>query len=129
MDRYQAGDAHGAIEDFNQALQLNPNLAEAYHRRGNARTNLRNYQRAKDFQKAADIFIEQEKNAEAYLSQGNAHYFQGNTQEAIENYTRAVEITPKRATEDFQKAAKLFSEQGDIETSQQALDALKELQQ
>lgn len=149
LDRHQKKDRPGAIEDFNQALQLNPNLTEVYYHRGRARAALEDNQRAiEDFQKAAALFIEQGKNADAYVSQGNACHFHGDTQEAIENYTRAIKMNPnyasaclnrgiayrslgnnQRAIEDFQKAAKLYSEQGNVDLSQEIIDFLKKFQQ
>ncbi|MBW4575086.1 MAG: trypsin-like peptidase domain-containing protein, partial [Aphanothece sp. CMT-3BRIN-NPC111] len=37
VDKAERGDYQGAIADYNQALQLNPNFAEAYNNRGLAR--------------------------------------------------------------------------------------------
>ncbi|MBG1259638.1 tetratricopeptide repeat protein [Nostoc sp. BAE] len=51
-----------AIEDFNQAIKINPNLAEAYYNRGSVRFNLGDKQGAiADLQKAADLFQQEGK--------------------------------------------------------------------
>jgi serine/threonine-protein kinase len=77
MDKLQKGDFQGALENFNQVLQLNSNDATAFACRGFA------YRRLGDNQ---------------------------------------------RAYEDLQQAAKLFSEQGNVKSSQHILDTLKTLQ-
>ena len=146
-DKLDRRDFQGAIEDFNQALQLNPNLTEVYYYRGRTHAALGDYQRAiEDFQKAAALFIEQGKHADAYVSQGNACFVNGDTQKAIEKYTKAIQINPNyttayrnrgiahhklednyRAIEDLQKAAKLYSEQESVASSQEIIDFLKKL--
>lgn len=77
MDKLQKGDFQGALENFNQVLQLNGNDATAFACRGFA------YRRLGDNQ---------------------------------------------RAFEDLQQAAKLFSEQGNVKSSEDILDTLKKLQ-
>lgn len=59
-DKTLKGDYQGAIQDFNQALQLNPHDAEAYGNRCVARHKLGDKQRAiEDCQKAAALYLEQ----------------------------------------------------------------------
>jgi tetratricopeptide (TPR) repeat protein len=40
VDKYNAGDKQGALADYNQAIQLNPNYALAHVNRGVARSAL-----------------------------------------------------------------------------------------
>jgi len=40
MSRAKLGDFEGAIKDYDQAIRMNCNFAEAYYNRGIARTNL-----------------------------------------------------------------------------------------
>lgn len=48
-----AGDWKGAIKEYDKAIALNPNHADAYYFRGGARANLKQYAAAiKDYNKA-----------------------------------------------------------------------------
>lgn len=67
----QKGDYQGAVFQFTQAIKKNPNYAEAYYNRGNARLVLENDREAiKDFEQAIKINPEY---VDAYLSKANAH--------------------------------------------------------
>ena len=63
--RFESGDVKGAMEDFNQALRLNPNLGEAYVNRGVALALSGDKKGAiTDLQKASELFQQQRKIAE-----------------------------------------------------------------
>lgn len=54
---FQRQEYQKAIEDFNQALQFNPNLAKAYYNRGKSRHKLKDKEGfIEDLQKAAQLF-------------------------------------------------------------------------
>jgi tetratricopeptide (TPR) repeat protein len=56
------GDKQAAIADFDQAIKLKPDYADAYYNRGNSRQVLGEKQRAiADFQKAAELYRKQGK--------------------------------------------------------------------
>ncbi|WP_137666513.1 tetratricopeptide repeat protein, partial [Sphaerospermopsis reniformis] len=58
----ELGDKQGAIDDYNQAIKINPNYANAYIGRGNVRDDLGDKQGAiKDFQTAANIYKKEGK--------------------------------------------------------------------
>ena len=62
VDKSRKGDHKGAIKEFDQALQLNPNYADAYGNRCVARYRIGDKLLAiKDCQKAADLYLEQGK--------------------------------------------------------------------
>lgn len=46
VEKFQKKDYQGAIKDFDQALLINPDFAEAYNNRGNARAGLGDYREA-----------------------------------------------------------------------------------
>ena len=55
-EKLDIGDYKGALKDFNQAVELSPNLAIAYYKRGTARSYLQMYTEAlSDFNKALHI--------------------------------------------------------------------------
>jgi tetratricopeptide (TPR) repeat protein len=61
------GDRLGAIEDFDQAIKIYPDYAEAYKNRGTIKASLGQKQQAlSDFQKAASLY-KQENNLEEYV--------------------------------------------------------------
>jgi Flp pilus assembly protein TadD len=56
MVRFELGDKLGAIDDFTEAIQLNPNDAEVYRKRGGIYLILGKKKSAReDFQQAARI--------------------------------------------------------------------------
>ncbi|MFK0734953.1 MAG: tetratricopeptide repeat protein, partial [Gloeotrichia echinulata HAB0833] len=101
-------DIKGAIEDYNQALKINPNDAQAYNNRGGARVNSGDFKGAiEDFNQALKI---NPNLAEAYKNRGVARYLSGDKQGAIA---------------DWQKAADLFQQQGRTQDYQNALEILR----
>jgi Flp pilus assembly protein TadD len=57
--RAKLRDYKGAIEDYNQALRINPNEPTLYNNRGIIRLELGDKTGAADVQKAADLFLQQ----------------------------------------------------------------------
>ena len=135
---------HGAVEDYSQAIELNPEFVEAYLKRGMARYKLGDDRGTlKDCNQALQI---NPNLAQAYYYQGRARYRLGYTQAAIEAYTQAIRLEPDYAQayyhrglanhdlkelplaiEDLQKASEFFNEQGDRTGNQLARDTLKTL--
>lgn len=132
----------GAVEDYTQAIELNPNFVEAYIKRGATRYKLGDDRGAlKDCSEALRINPDL---AQSYYYQGRARYRLGYTQAAIEAYTQAIRLEADYAqayyhrglanndlkevalaAEDLQKAAELFSEQGDRTGYHLAKDTLR----
>ena len=92
ISRCHEEDYEAAISDFDQALQLNPKLADAYYNRGLAYTKLGQYQEAiEDYSEALEI---NPNWADAYNNRGNADYKLGNHEKAIADYNQALSINP-----------------------------------
>ncbi len=92
---YTQGFYEGAIADFNQAIRLDSDYADAYYGRGNAYRRQGNYERAiADYTQAIRL---DSNYAGAYVLRGNAYYDQGNYERAIADYTEALRLNPNYA--------------------------------
>ena len=93
LSRLDSGDQWGAIQEFTQAIRLNPNFVEAYNSRGNARYYLEDKQGAtEDYTQAIRLnpnFVE------AYNNRANARSDIGDNQGAAEDYNQAIRLTAK----------------------------------
>jgi tetratricopeptide (TPR) repeat protein len=88
-------DYKGAIDDWTQAININPNYAGAYNNRGITRSELGDNQSAiDDFTQAINI---NPNCADAYCNRGNAHSELGDNQSAIDDFTQAININPNCA--------------------------------
>lgn len=142
------GNYKGAIKYFTQVLQIDSQSDRAYYNRGMARFKLGDNQGAKaDFTQALEI---NRSYAEAYLSRGTVQRKLGSYQQAIQDFTQALQLKPneaqtyynravtyaklgekrrsvadkQKALADYQQAANLFLEQGDMVNYKQAMKNL-----
>ena len=92
----EIGDNRGAIEDSDAAVRLDPNLAEAYKIRGDAKSNLGNHNTAIiDY----DIAIHLKPDyAEAYYKRGSAKLEIGNVSEAKIDFRTALKLAESEGT-------------------------------
>ena len=88
------GDVQKAIEDFNEAIRLNPQSAFLYSERANFRKrNLGDKQGAiEDYNKAIRINPD---NALFYMWRSQAHHDLGNEQKAVQDYNEAIRLAPE----------------------------------
>jgi tetratricopeptide (TPR) repeat protein len=92
VDKYKAGDYQGAISDYDQAIQLNPDYAEAYRYRGNSKDNLKDNQGAiSDYDQVIKLNPD---DAVAYYNRGNFKNNLGDNQGAIADYNQAIQLNP-----------------------------------
>ncbi len=85
-----------AIADYDQALALNPEYAEAYNNRGNAYADLGDYEQAiADYDQALALNPEY---AEAYNNRGVAYASLGEYEIAIADYDQAISLNPDYAS-------------------------------
>lgn len=124
-----------ALANFNLAIRLNPVLPEAYHGMGVAYSELGDNQKAIQ---QYDLAIKLNNNfTESYFSRGLSKYKLGNKEQALEDWNQAIKSNPNHAkthlqrgavfyelgnyqaaVQDFEKAAALFTQQGDPRNSQ-----------
>ncbi|MBD2437207.1 protein kinase domain-containing protein [Nostoc sp. FACHB-110] len=146
LDKYNNQDFRGAIEDYTQAININPNFAMAYFNRGNAHDEIGHIKIAiKDYTQAINI---NPNFAMAYFKRGNAYNELEDKQAAIEDYTQAINMNPnfadayfnrgityddlkhkQAAIEDLRKSADLYNQQGQENDSQDAIKCIKEFEQ
>ena len=84
-----------ALNLYNEAIQINPNAAEAYNGRSYVNWNLKNYnQSIEDATKAIQI---NPNYAEAYKNRGNSYYDLKNYNQAMTDFNKAIQIDPNYA--------------------------------
>lgn len=125
------GDFNGAIQLHTEAIDLNPNNALAYHGRGTAYDESRQYEAAiADYNKALEI---NPAYVEAYYNRGNTYSHLNNNERAIQDYNVAIQLNPdfaeaygnrgfsynelrqyERAIQDFNKVIKINHNLADV---------------
>ncbi|MFB2877694.1 tetratricopeptide repeat protein [Floridanema aerugineum] len=93
MSRCHKGEYEEAIKDFDQAIEINSNWAEAFYNRGLAYGKLAEYHKAiEDYTRALEINSHW---ADVYNNRGNAYYKLGDYEKAIADYDAAIKINPE----------------------------------
>ncbi len=88
----QEGDYQGAVEDYNRALSLNPNLSEVNFRRGIARRLLKDWRgAAADYTQAIAVKPE---HTDAYIQRGSVRNILADWQGAKSDFDRALSLSP-----------------------------------
>lgn len=107
-------DYHGAFVNFNQVLQLNPNISEAYLHRSYARSIMGDIQGATDDLNIAILI--NPVDYQLYFNRGSFRYDIGDIQGAIEDFNQGIKINPNNAYAFFKRANFLW-EIGDNEAA------------
>lgn len=93
--KYYDGDAKGAIDDFNQAIELTPDNAEIYKFRAKSKVKLEDYQAAiEDYNQGIKL---NPNDASAYKERAEAKRKLGNRVSAMDDYNQALKLNPKDA--------------------------------
>ena len=98
MYYFQRGIAHGelgnydaAIADYTKAIEISPNLSQAYNNRGNAYDDLKNYDAAiSDFTKAIEI------NPNLSVAYGNRELARKKKREAEQSRSTTSKVTDSK---------------------------------
>ena len=92
---FQQGKYEEAIADYNEAIRINPESAEAYYNRGTTKDLLGRHEEAlEDYNEAIRINPE---SAEAYYNRGTTKDVLGRHEEALEDYNEATRVNPQFA--------------------------------
>ncbi|AUT00287.1 hypothetical protein CLI64_07760 [Nostoc sp. CENA543] len=103
---YNSGDYQGAIENYSQAISLNPDDYISYFSRGIAHLMTKNYENA-----IADLTETIRLNphyGEAYAERGVARAAVGDHQNAIEDCNRGIQLNPQYVRSYFGRGAARF---------------------
>jgi tetratricopeptide (TPR) repeat protein len=116
------GNKKGALNEFTQALRLNPNNANLYYNRGFVYIKLGNNKGAiEDYTQALRL---NPKYTKAYNNRGFVYIKLGNNKGAIEDYTQALRLEPNYADAYYNRGlvrTNLGDNKGAIEDYNQAL--------
>jgi len=94
-DKQIKGDLRGAIADYSNTIEIDPNYASAYNNRGYAKNALEDYYGAiADYSKAIEI---DPNFADSYVNRGIPKNALEDYYGAIADYTKAIEIDPNFA--------------------------------
>ena len=96
IHQVQQNKYNAAMEDFDKAIELDPNHAIAYINRGILNATLDKTQEAMaDYGKAIEL---DPNNAEAYINRGILNTKLDKTKEAMADFDKAIELDPNNAT-------------------------------
>lgn len=85
-----AGDYSGAIVKIDQCIEYNPDMAEAYFHRSNARFNLKQTAEAiKDIDKAIAL---NPSYADAFFNRGTIWFYLGENKKACDDWKKSEEL-------------------------------------
>lgn len=113
-----------AMNNYEQALRLNPNMAKVQVRRGQLFIRSRNSNQAEDALKAA-VNIDPNY-APAYRELGDLYLLTQNYDRAAENYRKAIDIAGSSSLMQYKLATALYSGKKFDEAHQQIQQALAE---
>jgi tetratricopeptide (TPR) repeat protein len=109
---YNQGDYVTAIEEYTQAIRLDPNYADAYYNRGLAYYNKEDYDRAiADYSQAVRLNPDY---ALAYYGRGLAYYNKEDYDREIADYTKAIRLDPNYTSAYYNRGL-AYNEKGDYD--------------
>ena len=144
----KSGDNKGAIADFNQAIEIKPDFAEAYIYRGVAKMFSGDIQgSSEDYYQAIKLNPDY-ASAYVHYNSGLVKVKSGDNKGAIADFNQAIKHNPdpdyadayynrgiakanlgdkQGAINDFRKAAKIYQKQNNVQDYQDVMNALKKL--
>ena len=104
-------DYNQALDDFSEAIVINPKFAEAYNNRASAYEHLKDFKRAlDDSSKAIEI---NPRLGQAYNNRGIAYSELKEAEKAVEDFTKASELNPERS-EPYHNLGHIYMETNQI---------------
>lgn len=91
------GRVDDAMRDFAKSIELNPTYAEPYYNRGTTYSGKKEFAKAiPDYEKYVSLVKDPVYLADGYMNLGIAHFYTGSPQKAVDDFTRVIELQPKR---------------------------------
>lgn len=122
-EKFKERDFHGAIANYDRAIELNPNYADAYFFRGGTKFVQRDYRGAiADYGRVIELNPD---NAQAYFLRGDTKVMLGDHDGAIADYDRVIELNPDDAEAYYNRGiakSKLGDHDGAIEDYDRAIE-------
>ncbi len=113
-----------AIQDFDKAIELNPEYPDHYYNRGSAFDEQGEYEKAiQDYDRAIELKPE---DAKAYANRGVSYYNQGEYEKAIQDFDMAIALNQEYAIA-YANRGNIFYLQGEYEQAIQDFDRAIEL--
>ena len=121
---YDSEDYRRAIQDYDEAIRLDPQAALAYHNRGLAYGTLGQYERAiEDYNEAIRL---NPQNAMAYYNRGVAYHKLGQYERAIEDYDEVIRLDPEYSNA-YNNRGLAYQSLGKVEEADRDFAKAKEL--
>jgi len=109
--RKEMNDLDGALQDYNKAIELNPNDA-AYYNRGILKKDMNDLDGAlQDYNKAIEL---NPNYAMAYNNRGNLRSDMNDNEGALQDYNKAIELAPNDASK-YNNRADLYLKMNDFD--------------
>ncbi len=124
MAKVDNGDFKGSIQDFSEAVNINPNYEKAYYCRADAYEKLKKWKMAiQDYSKIIDSDVNSSK---AYSLRGKVYEKTSNYNKALIDFNTAIEIDPNHPKLYVQRAY-FFYKTGDYQAAIQDYDIALEI--
>jgi tetratricopeptide (TPR) repeat protein len=109
--RANSGDVLGALADFDEAIQGNPDRATAYFNRGLLHNILENFETAiADFNQALEFLPDYD---EVYYQRGTSYFHLKNLDQALKDFDQAIQLN-SFSIKSYYKRAEIFAERGNV---------------
>lgn len=92
------GRTDDALRDFAKSIEVSPTYAEPYYNRGTIYSGKKEFAKAvPDYEKYVSLISDPVFLADGYMNLGIAHFYAGNPQKAVDDFTKVIEAQPKWA--------------------------------
>ena len=116
------GDSAKAFADYGEALRLDPTFARVYHSRGNAHTQLKEYDKAvADLTEA--IRLDPTGYPAVYRDRGNVFRLKGDYDRALADYGEALRLDPTSSSAHHGRAI-VYESKGDYDRALAEFDEI-----